>query len=282
MRWKEIALDLWWELVGSFLIAVALYNFALHAAFPMTGFSGIAMIFYRLFELPIGLTTVALNIPVAIACYRLIGREFLLKSIRCIVLSSLMIDYIAPLLPVYRGGRMLAALVTGVLGGIGYAVIYMRKSSTGGSDFIIMAVKFIKPHIKLGTIAFLSDIGIIVIGAIIFRDVDGMIYGMIINLIFAVVVDRVMCGLNAGKVGFVVTERGDEICNLIECCAGRGSTILEARGGYQNRIKQVVMVACHSKEMYQIEKAVKELDDDSFMIVMDSNEVHGAGFRVIR
>lgn len=282
MRWKEIALDLFWEVLGSFLIAVALYNFALHAAFPMTGFSGIAMIFYRLFELPIGLTTIVLNIPVAIACYRLIGREFMLKSLRCIVISSLMIDYIAPLLPTYQGGRMLSALVTGALGGIGYAVIYMRKSSTGGSDFIIMAVKAVKPHIKLGTIAFLSDIGIILTGGIIFRDVDGIIYGMIINLIFAVVVDRVMCGLNSGMVGFVVTEWGDEMCSLIEQCTGRGSTILEARGGYQNQIKQVVMVACNSKEMYQIEKAVRELDYGSFMIVMGSNEVHGEGFRVIR
>lgn len=282
MRWKEVALDLFWEVLGSLLIAVALYNFALHAAFPMTGFSGIAMIFYRLFELPIGLTTMVLNIPVAIACYRLIGREFLLKSIRCIVISSLMIDYISPLLPVYQGGRMLSALVTGAMGGIGYAVIYMRKSSTGGSDFIIMAVKAMKPHIKLGTIAFLSDIGIILIGGIIFRDVDGIIYGMIINLIFAVVVDRVMCGLNSGKVGFVVTEHGGAICSLIERSSGRGSTILEARGGYLHGIKQVVMVACNSREMYQIEKAVRELDDNSFMIVMDSNEVHGEGFRVIR
>lgn len=282
MRWKEIALDLFWEILGSFLVALALYNFALYAAFPMTGFSGIALILYRLFALPIGLTTIVLNIPVAIACYRLIGRDFLLKSIRCMVISSLMIDYVAPLLPAYQGERMLAALVTGTLGGIGYAVIYMRKSSTGGSDFIIMAAKALKPHIKLGTIAFLSDIGIILAGGVIFRDADGIIYGMIINLLFAVVVDKVMCGLNSGRVGLVVTQRGQEMCALIDDRTGRGSTILEARGGYQNSAKQVVMVACNSKEMYQIERAIKELDDSSFMIVMSSNEVHGEGFRVIR
>lgn len=282
MRNRETILDLFWEILGSFLIAVALYNFALHAAFPMTGFSGISMILYRLFALPIGLTTIILNIPVAIACYRLIGRDFMFKSLRCMIISSLMIDYIAPLLPVYQGSRMLSALVTGSLGGIGYAIIYMRKSSTGGSDFIIMAVKAVKPHIKLGTIAFLSDIGIILVGGIIFKDMDGIIYGMIINLIFAMMVDKVMCGVNSGKVGFVITERGKEMCGLIDQCSGRGSTILEGRGGYQNGTKQVVMVACNSREMYQIEQAIKDLDDSSFMIVMSSNEVHGEGFRVIR
>lgn len=58
---KEIAI----ETLGSFLIAIGIYNFAVASEFPMTGFSGIAMILYRLFHLPIGFTTVLLNIPVA-------------------------------------------------------------------------------------------------------------------------------------------------------------------------------------------------------------------------
>lgn len=283
MQWikdKKVWADIFWECFGSFLIAIALYNFALNAKFPMTGFSGIAMIFYRLYEAPIGITTIILNIPVAIICYRLIGRGFLLRSLRCMIISSLMIDYIAPLLPLYNGNRMLAAIVTGTLGGIGYAVIYMRSSSTGGSDFLIMAAKAIRPHMKLGTIAFLSDIGIILVGGIIFRDVDGIIYGMIINFLFAVVVDRVMCGLNSGKVALIVTKRGEEVCDLIDECCGRGSTILDGRGGYKKDEKQVVMVACNAKQMYQVEKTVKKVEEEAFIIVMDANEIHGEGFRV--
>lgn len=283
MQWikdKKVWVDILWECFGSFLIAIALYNFALNAKFPMTGFSGIAMIFYRLYQAPIGITTIILNIPVAIICYRLIGRDFLLRSLRCMVISSLVIDYIAPLLPLYNGNRMLAAIVTGTLGGIGYAVIYMRNSSTGGSDFLIMAAKAIRPHMKLGTIAFLSDIGIILVGGIIFKDMDGIIYGMIINFFFAIVVDRVMCGLNSGKVALIVTERGEEVCDLIDECCGRGSTILDGRGGYKKNEKQVVMVACNSKQMYQVEKTVKRLDEEVFIIVMDANEIHGEGFRV--
>lgn len=284
MQWikdkERVWVDILWECFGSFLIAIALYNFALNAKFPMTGFSGIAMIFYRLYQAPIGIITIILNIPVAIICYRLIGRDFLLRSLRCMVISSLVIDYIAPLLPLYNGNRMLAAIVTGTLGGIGYAVIYMRNSSTGGSDFLIMAAKAVRPHMKLGTIAFLSDIGIILVGGIIFKDMDGIIYGMIINFLFAIVVDRVMCGLNSGKVALIVTERGEEVCDLIDECCGRGSTILDGRGGYKKNEKQVVMVACNSKQMYQVEKTVKKLDEEVFIIVMDANEIHGEGFRV--
>ena len=103
----------------------------------MTGFSGIALILYRLIDIPIGLSTVLLNIPVAILSCRLLGRKFFISSVRCMILSSILIDYVAPLFPTYQGSRLLAALCTGVFGGIGYALIYTRNSSTGGSDFII-------------------------------------------------------------------------------------------------------------------------------------------------
>lgn len=275
---KEIVV----ELVGSFLIALGLYNFALYAKFPMTGFSGISLILYRLFGLPIGLTTILINIPVAILCYKMLGRGFFLRSLRCMIISSVMVDYVAPLLPVYEGDRLLAAICTGVVGGFGYAMIYMYNSSTGGSDFIIMAVKSVRPHLSLGKIAFLSDVGIILLGGIIFRDVDGIVYGMIINYIFAIVVDQVMCGLNRGKVALIVTEQGKAIADEIDVCCGRGSTIFKALGSYKKEEKDVVLCAYSVRETHQIEKAAKRVDPKSFMIVMDSSEVLGEGFRVTR
>lgn len=277
-----IIVQVFWEFFGSLLIAIGIYNFAVRAEFPMTGFSGISIILYQLFGFPIGLSTIMLNIPVAFLCYRLLGRKFLISSIRCLMISSIFIDYIGPLFPVYEGSRLLAALCTGVIAGIGYAIIYMRNSSTGGSDFIIMAVKALKPHISLGKIAFLSDIGIILIGGIIFRDMDGIIYGMIVNYLFAWVVDKMMYGINAGKISLIVTKNGKKICRIIDDCIGRGTTILSAHGGYQHERKQVVMCACNNKEMYLIQQAVKEADPESFFIVLESNEVHGEGFRIVK
>lgn len=279
---KKFSIQILWELLGSVFIAIGIYNFAVQAKFPMTGFSGISIILYRLWNIPIGLSTILLNIPVAILCYRLLGRKFFISSIRCMVLSSVLIDYVAPLFPVYDGSRLLAALCTGVFGGIGYALIYSKNSSTGGSDFVIMAVKAIKPHLSLGKIAFWSDVGIILVGGILFRDVDGVIYGMVVNYIFAVAVDKLMYGINSGKLALVVTEHGSEICQVIDNCCQRGSTILSAYGGYCGEKKQVVMCACSNKEMFQVQQAVKEADPQSFLIILESNEVHGEGFHMVQ
>ena len=229
------------ELLGSILIAVGIYNFAAASAFPMTGFSGIALIFNRLFALPVGLTIIVLNVPVAALCYKLLGKQFFLRSVRCMVISSIMIDYLASLFPVYTGSRMLAAICTGVLAGLGYAIIYMQNSSTGGTDFIIMAVKALKPYLSLGKIAFLSDVGIILIGGILFRDMDGIVYGMIINFLFAVVVDKAVYGINAGKMAMIVTDKGEQVTKAIDACCNRGSTILKGMGGYKMDKKEVVI-----------------------------------------
>lgn len=199
------------EIAGSILTGVAIYNFALPAKFPMTGFSGLALILYRLFDLPIGVMTIVLNIPVAILCYRVLGRRFFLCSVRCMILSSLFVDYIAPMLPQYTGERLVAAICAGVLGGLGYALIYMRNSSTGGADFITMALKAKHPHLPLGRFIMLTDGIVVVLGGIIFRDFDGIVYGMMIDLIFAVIADKIMYGANAGKLALIVTDHGEAV-----------------------------------------------------------------------
>jgi uncharacterized membrane-anchored protein YitT (DUF2179 family) len=278
---KKLSIQLFFEIVGSLFVAAGIYNFAVQAAFPMTGFSGISIILYQMLHIPIGLSTILLNIPVALLCYKLLGRHFFISSIRCMVISSVMIDYVAPLFPVYEGSRLLAALCTGVIAGFGYAIIYMQNSSTGGADFIIMAIKAIKPHMSLGKISFAIDVVIVLIGGLLFQDIDGIIYGMIVNYLFALVIDKLMYGINSGKMALIVTTKGKMICDVIDESCNRGSTILNAQGGYKGEDKQVVMCACSDKEMYLVQNAVKTADPEAFTIILESSEVHGEGFQML-
>ena len=270
------------ETLGGFLVAVSIDSFAVNGEFPLTGFSGIAMIFNRLLGMPIGVTILLLNVPLAFLCYRLLGRHFFLRSIRCMVISSFFIDYVGPLLPAYQGDRLLAALCTGVIMGDGYGLIYLQNSSTGGADFVVMSLKVLRPHLSLGKIIFLTDFVIVMTGGILFGDADGIIYGLIINFIFSVVIDKVMYGANAGKLTLIVTEHGARISQTIEDTCHRGSTRLTAFGGYKGEDKQVVMCACSDKQMYQVQQAVKAADPASFMVVLESNEVHGEGFKYLQ
>lgn len=279
MKMKRLVFDLWIDIVGGLLIGIGIYNFAANAKFPLAGISGIALILYRLFGIPIGMATIFMNVPIAIVCYRTLGKEFFLKSVRSVIITSVIIDYVVPLLPVYSGDRMLAAICTGIISGLGYALIFMNGSSTGGMDFVSMTVKALKPHISLGKIVFVLDCVIVVLGGVIFRNVDGTIYGLIITYLLTVVIDKVMYGIDAGKMTLIVTEHGQEVADKIDEYIGRGSTLLKGRGSYTGIEKEVVMCACNNKQMYAIRKMVKEVDPKAFTVIMESNEVVGEGFK---
>lgn len=269
------------EILGSIFIAAGVYNFAVQADFPLSGFTGLAIIIYRFTGIPVGTAIILLNVPVAVLCFRLLGRRFFFSSLRCMLISSLLIDYVAPLFPVYEGSRMLAALCVGVFTGLGFAIIYMNNTSTGGMDFIIMAIKKKKPHLSFGWITFLADMGIVIVGGILLKDVDGIIYGMIVNFLLATVMDKIMYGMNAGKMALIVTDHAQDVCGAIDMACDRGSTIINAMGGYRGDERKIVMCACSSKEMYQVKQAAKAADERSFVIIMESSEVHGEGFQNI-
>ena len=268
INWKEWGTDILVDLFAGMIIAIGIYNFALNANFPVAGFSGIAIIMYHLIGLPVGAGTILLNVPVAIFCYKFLGRRFFIKSVKSMVISSLLMDYIAPLLPVYEGSRLLAALCMGVLSGAGYALIFMRGSSTGGQDFISVAIKKVKPHVTLGMITFVLDVATIVLGSVlVFKDVDGFIYGVLVTYLMAIVMDRILYGIDEGKMTFIVTEHGEEVSKHIDAYSGRGSTILRGMGSYSKQEKDVVMCACNNKQMYTIKKMVHKIDPQALRLL---------------
>ena len=142
------------EVLGCFVSAAGIYSFAVASGVPVTGVAGVCAILYRLFGIPMGLSNVLINIPVILFSYKVLGKSFLLRSMRCMVLFAVFTDYLLPMMPVYTGDRLLATLCGGVICGIGDALIYMQNSSTGGIDFITMAVKVKHPHLPFGNITF--------------------------------------------------------------------------------------------------------------------------------
>ncbi|MSR94403.1 YitT family protein [Clostridiaceae bacterium 68-1-5] len=278
--WKELGIDIGVDILAGIFIAAGIYNFALRANFPVAGFSGLAIVMYHLWKIPVGAATLLLNVPVSIFCYRYLGKAFFFKSVKSMLITSAIMDYVAPLFPVYQGSRLLAALCMGVLAGIGYSIVFMRASSTGGQDFISVAIRKLKPHITLGLITFVLDVITIVIGTVVvFKDVDGLIYGVIVTYLMAIVMDRILYGIDEGKMTLIVTEHGREIARKIDECSGRGATILRGQGTFSGEEKDVVMCACNNKQMYTIKKAVHKVDPKAFTIIMESNEVVGEGFK---
>ena len=188
-------------------------------------------------------------------------------------------DYIDDELPVYQGDRLLATICAGVVGGIGDALIYMNNSSTGGLDFITMAIKARHPYLAFGNLTFAAALAVIVLSGAVFRDVDSIIYGIMFNFLVSTVINKMMFGFTSSMLAMIITDDGAAACAEIDRVADRGSTILQGRGGYGGHPRDVVLCACSNKQLYEIEHAMQALDPGCFIIMLQSNEVHGEGFR---
>jgi uncharacterized membrane-anchored protein YitT (DUF2179 family) len=275
---KNVLIDVLIDVVSGLLMTLAIYCFAVPANFPMSGVSGVALVFYRLLGWPVGIMIMVLNIPIALLCYRTLGRAFYLKSLKSIVITSAIMDVLGPRCVQYQGDLLLAAICSGVLCGVAYGLIFMRNSSTGGTDFIIMTIRYYHPHLSVGRIALVMDMVIIAAGGALIGNIDAVIYGMILAYLSSVMLDKVVYGTN-GKLTMIVTDEPEKMVRTVDQVAGRGATILKAQGGYSGEEKGVVLCASSSKEMFTIRKSALEADEHAFVIILDSHDVIGEGFR---
>jgi uncharacterized membrane-anchored protein YitT (DUF2179 family) len=277
---KDFGIDLLCDIVGSFMVAIGVYNFATASKFPVTGVSGIAQVLYIYFKLPIGIMTTVINIPIILICGRILGLKFMLKSLKTMLISMFFMDVVAPLLPIYQGETMLSCICMGIIAGVGYALMYMRGTSTGGTDFVTMTIRALKPHLSLGKIITIVDCSVLLFcGFLMGGNVDKIIYGLISTYIVSIVVDKVMYGFEAGKVTLIVTDHGHEVAKKIHELTDRGATLIKAEGSYTKDDKEVVMCACSYKQTYMVQKAVKEVDSNAFLVTMEANQVKGEGFK---
>lgn len=277
-RLRVLAADFIHDVLGSILFAIGVYTFAKSADFAPGGVTGLALILNHLWRLPIGTTTLALNIPIIVLSYRLVGRKFLLKSFCTMVISTFFLDLVFPLTPMYTGNPLLAALFSGVFMGAGLALVYMRGSSTGGTDFLIFSIKKLRPHFSMGQVTLIIDLSVILLGGVFFRNIDALLYGAICTYAQSLIIDKVMYGAGSGKLAIIITADGPAAARAIDAETSRGATLVKAIGAYSGAERHLVLCACSKSEIFKVRNAVHSIDESAFVMITEASEVFGEGF----
>lgn len=279
-RWRTLAVDILYDLVGNALYAVAICVFAKHAPFAPSGVSGLAVIMNHIWSgLPIGTLTLALNVPIALVSYRVVGRAFLLKSLRTILIGTLFVDVLFARVPAYTGDPLLAALFMGVFLGSGLALVYMRGSSTGGADFLVMAAKKKFPFLSMGQLA-LGLNGLIILGSgLAYQSLDAVLYGAVATFTSSTVMDKLLYGAGSGKLALIITSNGKATAEAINLMVRRGATLLPAYGAYSGQQRELLMCVCSKSEIYKVQSAAQRIDPQAFMMITEASEIYGNGFK---
>lgn len=275
---KVIGIDILYDIIGSIFYSMSIYTFAKMANFAPGGLSGIALIMNYLWNFPIGVTTLIMNVPLMLFSLRILGKEFIFKTIKSMCFCTLFLDVIFPHLPAYSGSPFMAALYSGVFMGIGLACFYMRGSSSGGTDFLTMSIKVLRPHLSIGGVTMTIDLAVILLGWPVFGNVDAVLYGLIATMLTSLVIDKIMYGMSAGTMLIIISTHGSEVAERIGELIGRGSTKLQAKGTYTQEDKDVILCACSKSQTYIVRRAAYEVDPAAFIMVTETNEVFGEGF----
>ena len=278
---STLLVDLVYDIVGCFIYGVGMVTFASASNFAPGGVSGIAILLNYLTKIPIGFATVLLNIPIILLTFKTLGKKFFARSVKTIVVSWVVVDYLVPLIPNYTGEPILAAIFGGILAGAGLALIYIRDSSTGGSDFVIMAIRKKNPHLSLGNISLDVDSIIIVLGAVVYKNINAMLYGFIMTILYSLIIDKLMYGFDSRKMVMVITEKGKQVADRIGEDVERGVTIANGQGGYTGNDKQILLCTCSKAEVFKIRKIAYQIDPAAFIIVSSVDTAYGEGFKPI-
>ncbi len=276
---KEILMDLLFDIIGGILYAAGIYSFASQAEFAPGGISGLAIIINHFTQWPIGICTLVLNIPIVIICIRTLGKKFFFKSIKTMVISTVIIDFVFPLLPVYKGDALMASLFAGALSGAGLALVYWRGSSTGGTDFLIMSLRKKFPHLSIGTISICIDGTVILLGGIVFGRIDAVLQGIVMTAVSTTVIDKITAGFMTGQVTFIVTGKPKEISDEIMHNIGRGVTSIRGTGMFSGSDRTILMCACSRAEACHIRGIAYSVDKSALVLLCPYDTAYGLGFQ---
>ncbi len=277
---QEWGKDLVMDILGALLYGAGISVFAVNANFAPGGITGLAILVNHFFPfLPIGTLTVLINIPVILLCYAYLGKKYLLKSIVSMGIIAFVLDVIYPHVPAYTGDPLLAALFAGLLSGIGLALIYSRGYCTGGSDFIIMAIRKKFPHLSVGSITLLIDGAIILAGGFVFGRVDAVLQGIVMTAASTVMIDKILYGTGSGKRITIITDKGKEVADAIGTQLHRGVTMMKVTGAYSGLEHTLLLVACSNSEGYRVKKLVYSIDEKALIMISPNDEVFGEGFK---
>lgn len=276
---KQFWIDLLLDVAGALMFSIGFYTFAENGDFAPGGVTGIALLIREFFPmLPLGLLSFAINVPIILACWPILGKKYMFRSLRTLLLVTFIMDGILSRFPVYTGDPLLASLFTGVFAGIGLGLIYMRGSNTGGSDFVVAAVKKKHPHLSFGQVTMAMDAVIIFLGWPVFGKVDAVLYGLISCIAYSLVMDQMMYGVGSGKLVIAITDDGQRCANAISDAVGRGATIVPATGSYTGAAREMVYCACSNSEVFRVRHAVNEVSPDSMLMVCEASDLYGKGF----
>ena len=242
------------------------------------GLSGIAIILNKVTGMETGTLFFLLNIPVFALGIWKFGIRFIMSTLYCTVLVSILTNLMA-VYGAVTGDPFLAALAGSTLVATGLGLVFKAGATTGGVDIIVKVLRLKFPYLKTGALFLVMDAIVVGASALVLKDINKALYAGMAVFINSHVLDLVLYGRDGAKLIYIISDRSQAIADRILEELNIGVTYMQGRGAYSGKEKDVIMCVMRKQLSPRAEEIIKEEDPLSFMIVSSATEIYGKGYK---
>lgn len=268
-------------ILGTTLTSVGIYFFKFPNHFSTGGVSGIAVILGHYFpnSTP-GDFMMIINVALLIVGFAVFGKGFGLKTCFVSMLMSGLTWLGERLIPMSQPmtSEPLMELIFAVgFPAVGSAILFNLDASSGGTDIVAMILKKYT-SLNIGNALMVSDCVITVMACVAFGMETGL-YSILGLLMKSLLVDMVLENIKVHKYFHIITTHPQEIEAYITRTLHRGATELHGEGAYTHEGRTVLMTVMNRREAILLRRYVRQVDPHAFVLIMNTGEIIGKGFR---
>ena len=272
-RIKEITLIT----IGSLLFAIGINYFAIPNRLSEGGIIGLTVVTYYLFDWSPGVVNFAINAVLLAVGYKFFDKKTMVYTILGIVETSLFLYVTEHIEYHVNSDTLLAALFAGLFAGIGLGCMFKAGGTSGGSAILAqLANQYLGWSVGKGVL--IIDI-VVIAGSVFIIGQEKAMYTLVAVFIGTKVIDFIVEGMDTKTAVTIISNQPDLIREAITKNMTRGVTVLEGRGGYTGKNKEVLYVVINKQELVKLKQVISRVDEDAFVVIHDVRDVLGGGFK---
>ncbi len=277
---KKTLMDYLILTLATVFLVVGVYIFKFPNHFSFGGVTGIAVVLGDILPFSPSTINFILNMLLLVLGFLFLGKSTGIKTVYVSVLTSIglsLLEWLAPMQAPLTNQPVLELIFAIVMPAVSSAILFNMGASGGGTDIIAMILKKYT-SVSIGIALFIVDLVIVAASCLIF-DIQTGLFSFCGLLAKTLVIDDVIENINLCKYFTIVCDEAEPICQFINNTLNRSATIYEARGAYTHKPKTIILTVMQRSQAVQLRNFIKKSQPEAFMMITNSSEIIGKGFR---
>ncbi|MBQ8789598.1 MAG: YitT family protein [Oscillospiraceae bacterium] len=266
--------------LASVLMIISTWLFKYPNNFTFGGITGLSIVLSRIFEVPASTLNLIMNAVLLVIGVVVLGKGFAGKTFYVTVFSTVglsALDKIYPITTPLTNEPVIELLFAVAIPAVASAILFNMDASSGGTDIVAMLLKKYTT-MEIGTAIFAVDI-IITLSAFVAFDFATGLYSVTGLMAKTLIMDGAIENMNLCKYFTIITTNPKPICDFIHHELHRSATIYKAEGAYSHTEKNIVLVVLKRSQAVRLRRFIKDVEPTAFMMITNSSEIIGKGFR---